>query len=281
MTFGRSLTVLAAVSLLGAACSERTTQRSISAPATPSLIINGTPTGAGNFASVGALLFDFNKDGVINGDDELCTGSLISPEVFLTAAHCVADPSTPAGSRFYVSFAPDLYAKRIKVIKAVTFTFDPAFGHDEANLHDEAVVILPTGSTKGLTPYTLPRAGALDQMAAKGALTSAIFINVGYGTSASRTGVPSFPYDGKRSMSTSEFRSLQPNWLGLLMNTSATGLGGDCFGDSGGPKFLEGDGSTIYATVTGGDAVCRATSKDFRTDTPTARAFLGQFVSLP
>src|SRR5437868_14260329 len=92
---------------------------------------------------------------------------------------------------------------------------------------------------------------------------------------------PSFGYDGKRNWSESEFMGLQPNWLGLLMNTSATGLGGDCYGDSGGPKFLETDPGVIYATVTTGDYVCRATSWDFRTDTPTARAFLGQFVALP
>jgi hypothetical protein len=279
MTLGRYVTVLTFVSLLASACSERATQRSIAAPQSPSAIINGTPTGPGNFPSVGALLFDFNSDGVINGDDELCTGSLIGPEVFLTAAHCVA--WAPAGSQFYVSFASDLYAKSIKVIRATGFTFDPGFGHDEANLHDEAVVLLPKGSTKGTTPLALPRAGALDLLAAKGGLTNAIFINVGYGTSAARTGVPTFFYDGKRNMSESEFASLQPNWLELLMNTSATGLGGDCFGDSGGPKFLAGDNATIYATVTTGDAVCRATSKDFRTDTPTARAFLGQFVTLP
>jgi secreted trypsin-like serine protease len=280
MTVGRDIAMLVVVSAFASACSERPA-RSVTAPRTPSFIVDGTPTGAGSFGGVGALLFDFNHDGVLNGDDELCTGSLIAPEVFLTAAHCVVDPSTPPGSQFYVSFAPDLYAGKIKVIKATGYTFDPGYGHDEANLHDEAVIFLPKGSTKGITPYTLPRAGAPDQLAAKGGLTRAIFINVGYGTSASRTGQPSFPYDGKRSMSEAEFSSLQPNWLLLSINTRSTELGGDCFGDSGGPKFLVGDGSTVYATVTGGDAVCRATSKDFRTDTPTARAFLGQFVPLP
>jgi hypothetical protein len=148
-------------------------------------------------------------------------------------------------------------------------------------LHDEAVIFLPAKATSGLTPYRLPKAGELDDLAAKGALASAIFVNVGYGTSASRTGVPSFGYDGKRNWSESEFMALQPNWLGLLMNTSATGLGGDCYGDSGGPKFLEANPGVVYATVTTGDYVCRATTWDFRTDTPTARAFLGQFVALP
>ena len=260
-----------------------TSARDVAAPMrapAPDYIVNGTPTGSA-YGSVGALLFDYNADGVINGDDEWCTGSLISPTVFLTAAHCVISSYTPPGSQFYVSFSPDLYAKNAKFIKARSYAYDPGYGHDQANLHDEAVIILPSNGTSGLTPYRLPKAGELDDLAAKGALTNAIFVNVGYGTSASRTGVPGFGYDGKRNWSESEFMALQPNWLGLLMNTSATGLGGDCYGDSGGPKFLESNPGVVYATVTTGDYVCRATSWDFRTDTPTARAFLGQFVALP
>jgi len=75
--------------------------------------------------------------------------------------------------------------------------------------------------------------------------------------------------------------ALRPYWLGLLMNTSATGLGGDCYGDSGGPKFLATNPGVVYATVTTGDYPCRATTWDYRTDTQSARAFLGQYVTLP
>jgi hypothetical protein len=180
-----------------------------------------------------------------------------------------------------VSFAPDLYAKNIKTIKAVSYAWDPAYGHDNANLHDLAVIILPDGSTKGLTPYRLPTLGELDALQAQNGLKDAVFYNVGYGTSATRTGQPGFPYDGKRSYSQSVFSSLQPYWLELLMNTSATGLGGDCYGDSGGPKFLSTNMGVVYATVTTGDMNCRATTKDYRTDTQSARDFLGQFVKLP
>jgi hypothetical protein len=270
---------LAAVALAG--CSDHSTTEPVFTPdAAPRPIVNGTPTG-NSYGSVGALMFDYYGDG-LTGDDEICTGSLISPTVFLTAAHCVADASfTPPGSQFYVSFAPDLYAKGAKTIKAVGYAYDPLYGHDQANLHDLAVIILPANATKGMTPYRLPTRGELDELSAKGALASAIFINVGYGTSASRTGIPSFGYDGKRSMSESEFMGLQPYWLGLLMNTSATGLGGDCYGDSGGPKFLQTNPGVVYATVTTGDYNCRATTWDYRTDTDDARAFLGQFVTVP
>jgi hypothetical protein len=274
-----SAATLALATLL-AGCADVPTVQPIAAPSSrPSTIVNGTPTGNA-YPSVGAMLFDYRQNG-LSGDDEVCTGALISPTVFLTAAHCVADFSfTPPGSQLYVSFASDLYARGVTYIAATGYTFDPAYGHDQANLHDLAVIFLPVGSTKGLTPYRLPTRNELDALSAKGALASAIFVNVGYGTSASRTGVPTFGYDGKRNMSESEFMALQPYWLGLLMNTSATGLGGDCYGDSGGPKFLTSNPGVVYATVTTGDYNCRATSWDYRTDTDDARAFLGQFVKL-
>jgi hypothetical protein len=270
---------LAAAAVVG--CSDHSTTGPVMTPdAASHRIVNGTPTGS-SYGSVGALMFDYYGDG-LSGDDEICTGSLISPTVFLTAAHCVADVSfTPPGSQFYVSFAPDLYSKSARVIKATGYTYDPQYGHDQANLHDLAVIFLPASATRGMAIYRLPPRGELDVLSAKGALASATFINVGYGTSASRTGIPSFGYDGKRNMSESEFMGLQQYWLGLLMNTSATGLGGDCYGDSGGPKFLKTNPGVVYATVTAGDYNCRATTWDYRTDTDDARAFLGQFVALP
>jgi hypothetical protein len=274
------LSALSALSLLLAACTDPVVPSDATAPATrPSLIVNGTPTGNA-YGNVGALMFDFGKDG-ITGDDEMCTGSLITPTVFLTAAHCVLTQWTPPGSQFYVSFAPDLYAKGLKVIKATGYVYDPQYGHDQANLHDLALIFLPDGATKGITPLKLPAAGALDLLAAQGKLSKTLFVNVGYGVSATATGIPGFFYDGKRRTSKSEFMGLQPTWLGLLMNTSATGEGGDCYGDSGGPKFLDGDPTTIYATVTTGDYNCRATTWDWRLDTPEARGFLGKYVPLP
>jgi hypothetical protein len=272
------LTAAAAISAALLAC----TERPITSPRapTPNFIINGIPTGS-DFASVGALLFDFNADGVINGNDEWCTGSLISPTVFLTAAHCVASSFTPPGTQFYVSFNSNLFDRSFQAITATGYTFDPAFGHDQADLHDLAVVFLPANATNGMTIYQLPTAGLLDRLSARNGLKDATFVNVGYGTSNTRTGVPAFPYDGLRKTSESEFLGLQPAWLGLNMNISATDLGGDCYGDSGGPKFIEGRPNVIVATVTTGDFPCRATSWDYRTDTPNARAFLGQFVTLP
>lgn len=270
---------LTACLLLSSACGDVAVPGLTGIAANPAAISGGAYTGSA-YGNVGALLFDWNDNG-IDGNDQWCTGALISPTVFLTAAHCVVTRYTPAGSQFYVSFAPDLFASNVKAIKATGYVYDPRYGHDQANLHDLALIFLPEHATRGITPVNLPKAGILDAMAAKGELSKTMFVNVGYGTGATDQGPPSFPWDGRRYSSLSEFMGLQPTWLGLLMNTAATGEGGDCYGDSGGPKFIQGDNTTIYATVTTGDYPCRATTWDWRLDTPEARKFLGKYVTLP
>lgn len=270
---------LAVLSLLAvAACGEHATSPAASAPDGPRRIVNGVPTGSAH-GSVGALLYDFDGNGRITGDEETCTGTLVSPTVFLTAAHCVV--GYPASATFHVSFDADLMPAPKNVVAARAYHYDPAYGHDEGDPHDLAVVILPERATRGVTPLRLPPAGHLDALAAQNGLSGRRFLNVGYGVSASRTGWPSFGYDGVRKVSVSEFMSLQANWLNLLMNTSATGEGGDCYGDSGGPKLLEGQADMVLGVVSTGDYPCRTSSRNYRVDSPSARAFLGRFVALP
>lgn len=51
---------------------------------------------------------------------------------------------------------------------------------------------------------------------------------------------------------------------------------GSCSGDSGGPLFYDDGGREIQVAITSaGDAICRASSKMPRTDTPEILAFLG------
>jgi hypothetical protein len=73
--------------------------------------------------------------------------------------------------------------------------------------------------------------------------------------------------------------STNKTWLRISMNP-ATGDGGTCYGDSGGPNFL-GTTDIIAAITITGDAVCRATNVDYRLDTTSARDFLAQYVVLP
>jgi len=62
----------------------------------------------------------------------------------------------------------------------------------------------------------------------------------------------------------------------------STGDGGSCYGDSGGPQFLDANGKrTIVSITITGDSVCRATSVTYRLDTASARTFPAGYVSLP
>lgn len=66
--------------------------------------------------------------------------------------------------------------------------------------------------------------------------------------------------------------------LELSMNP-ATGDGGTCYGDSGGPHFLGNSDMVVSLTVTG-DAWCRATDVTHRLDIESARSYLAPFVNL-
>jgi V8-like Glu-specific endopeptidase len=271
------------LAILAAACADTATPpTSPMSPnaAAPQFIIGGTPTGAGSFGNVGAVLADFNGDGRIQPFDEwYCSGSLISQTVFLTAAHCLQ--FLPAGTQVYVSFSPDLGAKRVRLIAGTSFHYDPLYGASQSNPHDIGVIILNARDTRGITPLQLPPAGYLDALNADGGLKGVFILNVGYGGDATRTGQPAFTYDGVRKVSKSLFQNLEPSWLLINMNVSKTGEGGACYGDSGSPKFIEGNTTMAVAIVITGDAVCRATDKDYRLDTQSAREFLSQFVRLP
>ncbi len=77
------------------------------------------------------------------------------------------------------------------------------------------------------------------------------------------------------------FLALTPSWVWLATNESR-GFGGACYGDSGGPNFVTINGQMVLAATTvTGDAPCHATNVVHRMDTPTARTFLANYVTLP
>jgi hypothetical protein len=134
-------------------------------------------------------------------------------------------------------------------------------------------VVLLAQAPVGVTPAELPTAGLLDQLKAGHQLRAQTFTAVGYGTvREDKTGGPhAFFFDVIRRYALQSALNLEKAWLLLSMNPS-TGSGGTCYGDSGGPHFLGGVESNLIVSITvTGDAMCRATDKTYRLDTPSGQ----------
>ncbi|MDQ3986836.1 MAG: S1 family peptidase [Actinomycetota bacterium] len=223
--------------------------------------------------------FAIKQDGQFR---RICTGTLISSRVFLTASHCTAAAENRGIPRdeVYVTFDPRPTQKST-YLKGTShthpeFSFSGPEGFSDP--HDIAVIVLDR-TVRGITPARLPEEGLLDRMKKANELNSANFVAVGYGTvrESRKTGPQGIVNITERRYAEQSYLSLQEAWLTLAMN-EATGDGGTCFGDSGGPHFLGDLDSDLVVSITvTGDAVCKATDKTYRVDTKSARDFLDDF----
>src|SRR4051795_111100 len=236
--------------------------------ASASAITNGAPDG-NRHPEVGALLA---QQAFSDGTWAECTGTLIAPTVFLTAAHC-----DEGVSRVNVTFDSSyVYPKGATF--AGSWHADPTYDQSQSNPHDIAVVVLDKAVKIG--PARLPSAGSLGSLSSSQQFTSA-----GYGAQAVNNGPggKTYTYTDVRFYSVGTLNSITPSWLRISQNASH-GDGGTCYGDSGGPNFL-GAGSSetniLAATTITGDTACRSTNVDYRLDTPSARSFLAGYVALP
>jgi hypothetical protein len=223
----------------------------------------------------------------------ICSGTLISPTVFLTASHCTVFFENDLALRGFTAFVSfdnpipfgDLTDRRTKLIPVAQVVSNPGYNQSQSDPGDIAVLLVRSNDTRGITPAALPTAGLLDQLAAQQRLQSAVFTPVGYGLQNRVVGggVPFFQDVNPipRMFAFSSFNSLNPAFLRLSQNPS-TGNGGTCFGDSGGPNFFNYGGARILAAITiTGDSVCRSTNVTYRLDTASARNFLAPYVALP
>ena len=201
-------------------------------------ITNGAPDGNGH-PEVGALLA---QQAYSDGTWEECTGTLISPTVFLTAAHC-----DEGVSRVAVTFDSTYTAPKGTTYWG-TWHADPAYNQAQSDPHDIAVVVLDK-AVKGITPGAaadgrLARHRRHDHPVHARSATAAR-------RSTRAAGRKTFSYADVRYVATGTLNSLTPSWLRISMNPS-TGNGGTCYGDSGGPNFL-GAGATETNIVAGDD----------------------------
>jgi secreted trypsin-like serine protease len=216
----------------------------------------------------------------------LCSGTLIAPNVFLTAGHCT---NALAFYMYYfdldiddihVTFDQDAMDKN-GWLSVADFETHPDYGGPQSNPHDVGVLILQQDAS-GIVPATLPDEGFLDDLKKQGKLRKgsdgADFTVVGYGGTLDWP-PPVVTYEDQRQYAVSEYQALLKSWLRLSQN-QATGDGGTCFGDSGGPAFwTEPGGDEILVGITSwGDAVTVATSFYYRVDTADTLDFIEQFL---
>jgi hypothetical protein len=217
-----------------------------------------------------------------------CTGTLISPTVFVTAGHCTfgADYAVVYFDAGPIIPDPDftLDTRSCEGIEGypcgggVTGTVytHPEYDDNAFYLHDLGVVILD--DPVNLDEYgALPELGALDDLS-----VGALFTSVGYGLQKSYPDAAARKNIGIRERLVAHPRLLQINkgivgdYAILLSNNSHTG--GTCFGDSGGPNFI--DDSNIIAGVTsfGLNPVCGGTGGVYRLDQADDLEWLATFL---
>lgn len=216
---------------------------------------------------VGALVGTFDGETY-----PYCSGTLISRTVFLTAAHC-----DPGKKRVTVTF--DEKYKPNSRLHEGTFHASPLYPGASNDPHDIAVVVFGK-PVAGIHPARLPTSERFGDLP-----KDKRFTPVGYGSQevTNAPGGHEFVYRDIREYSVGELNAVTPSYLRISQNP-ATGNGGTCYGDSGGPNFFGAGASEtniVASTTITGDSFCKSTNVTYRLDTRSARAFLRGYVRLP
>jgi hypothetical protein len=250
------------------------------AAANSALAQTGDATPDGNaHPNVGAFLLPRLTDGSLR---IICSGTLVTPRVFLTASHCTDFALSQGFTRTWVTFDPNFGTGHdvFSTPYPGTVVNNPDY---KQPYHSDVALILLDQPVAGITPARLAPAGFLDALKDAKALNGLEYLNVGYGSSekvvVKSTG-PTFPFDGIRKWTISGFHSLDSAFIHLDQNLNR-GLSGTGYGDSGGPTFVTtASGTVVISVVSTGDVPLKSTSVNTRVDTAEAIAFLAPYLAL-
>ncbi len=198
-----------------------------------------------------------------------CSGTLLSPTLFLTAGHCTESPAASAEIWFDADVESGIPGNGYPFdgdVGGTTYTH-PQYNPNAFYLYDLGVVVLDE-------PYVvaeygeLPAEGELNRMARRRGLQDVTFTAVGYGLQRIN---PVF-IESERVRMYAEPHLIQINggivgdYSIMLSNNHSTG--GTCFGDSGGPNFI-GDSNVIGGVTSFGlNGNCAGTGGVYRVDQP-------------
>lgn len=196
-----------------------------------------------------------------------CSGTLLSPTLYLTAGHCTEAPAATAEIWFDADVESGIPGNGYPFVgqaRGTTYTH-PSFNPNAFALYDLGVVVLDT-------PMAMPAYGALPALNALDALKTGrgqkdqTFTAVGYGLQFIN---PVFEQAERvRMLATPRLLQINGGIAGtqslLLSNNHATG--GTCFGDSGGPNFIGNSNVVGGVTSFGINGNCAGTGGVYRVD---------------
>jgi len=220
-----------------------------------------------------------------------CSGTLLSPTVFMTAGHCAVDSASAK-----VFFDADLTELEYpypdcgpyRCWEGTTLThpnYDDAWP-EFPKTYDVGVVILDKRVPRKVVNNTygvLPELGVLDDLDTQRGHQDLVFRTVGYGLQSVK---PEEQADRVRYTSTSLLVNLESALTdGNNLHTSNNPgeghdtSGGSCFGDSGGPVFYPEDSNVVVGIVSFGmNWNCKGGDWAFRTDIETTQGFVNGFL---
>jgi secreted trypsin-like serine protease len=248
----------------------------LAGPMAAHAIKNGDMDGDGH-PYVGLMIAKINGQPVWR-----CTGTLISPTLFLTAGHCT-DGVTSVEVWFDSDMQTDSAAKGYPFTgeaSGIPYTH-PQYNPNAFAAYDLGMVVL--NQSVVMSEYgALPSLNQLDALKTRRGLQDVSFTAVGYGLQQSFPDAAAWKENNVkvRMVATPELLQINGGIVGFgsLLLSNSTATGGTCFGDSGGPNFI--DGTNVIAGVTsfGLNGTCSGTGGVYRVDRQDDLNWLATFM---